>query len=113
MLNLESEVPMARTTKERGAAPAGSMAGMVDPLMPQLTSDLVQLARIPSISEPTFPPAPVHEAHALVAKLMADAGVQISTLDLPNTYPIVTGEIPGPAGAPTVLLYSHYDVVPP
>src|SRR5690606_24920487 len=26
---------------------------------------------------------------------------------------IVTGEIPAPAGAPTVLLYGHYDVVPP
>ena len=25
---------------------------------------------------------------------------------------MVTGEIPAPAGAPTVLLYSHYDVVP-
>src|SRR5262249_7683706 len=33
-------------------------------------------------------------------------------LDLPNTYPIITGEIPAPQGAPTVLLYSHYDVVP-
>ena len=37
----------------------------------------------------------------------------VGTLDLPNTYPIVIGEIPAPPGAPTVLLYGHYDVVPP
>jgi acetylornithine deacetylase/succinyl-diaminopimelate desuccinylase-like protein len=25
---------------------------------------------------------------------------------------VITGEVPGPSGAPTVLLYGHYDVVP-
>ena len=33
-------------------------------------------------------------------------------LSLPDTAPIVTGEIPAPDGAPTVLLYAHYDVQP-
>ena len=43
----------------------------------------------------------------------ADAGVeQIETLELPETAPIIMGEIPAPEGAPTVLLYGHYDVVP-
>lgn len=103
---------MPRVIRERTTG-ARSMAGIVAPLMPQLTSELVELARIPSISEPTFPPEPVHEAHRLVARLLADAGLQnVGQLDLPNTYPIVTGEIPAPDGAPTVLLYSHYDVVP-
>src|SRR6185503_7396985 len=37
---------------------------------------------------------------------------RISSLELPNTAPILTGEIPAPDGAPTVLLYGHYDVVP-
>jgi acetylornithine deacetylase/succinyl-diaminopimelate desuccinylase-like protein len=81
--------------------------------MPQLTADLVQLARIPSISEASFPSEPVLRAHSLVAELLRDAGVRVSTLELPHTYPIVTGEIPAPPGAPTVLLYGHYDVVPP
>src|SRR5262245_55510938 len=105
---------MARTTKERTSAPAGSMADAVDPLMKPLTADLVKLSKIPSISEPTFPKEPVLEAHALVETLLRDAGLQnVAKLDLPNTYPIVIGEIPAPDGAPTVLLYSHYDVVPP
>jgi acetylornithine deacetylase/succinyl-diaminopimelate desuccinylase-like protein len=81
--------------------------------MPELISELVQLARIPSISERSFPPEPVHHAHDLVVEMLRDAGLkQIEDLDLPNTYPIIMGEIPPPPGAPTVLLYSHYDVVP-
>jgi acetylornithine deacetylase/succinyl-diaminopimelate desuccinylase-like protein len=49
----------------------------------------------------------------MVARLLTDAGVQdVAPLELPGTAPIVTGEIPPPPGAPTVLLYSHYDVVP-
>ena len=36
----------------------------------------------------------------------------VAPLELPDTAPAVTGEIPAPPGAPTVLLYSHYDVVP-
>ena len=36
----------------------------------------------------------------------------LGALELPDTAPVVTGEIPAPPGAPTVLLYSHYDVVP-
>ena len=42
-----------------------------------------------------------------------DAGVEtLGSLELPDTAPVITGEIPAPPGAPTVLLYGHYDVVP-
>jgi acetylornithine deacetylase/succinyl-diaminopimelate desuccinylase-like protein len=91
-----------------------SMAKVVDGLMPQLTSDLKRLVRIPSISDASFPPEPVHDAHELVSDLLRSAGLsKVETLDLPNTHPIVIGELPAPPGAPTVLLYGHYDVVPP
>ena len=81
--------------------------------MPQLRRDLDDLVRIPSISGEGLPAEPIHEAHDLVARLFRDAGVpSVETLDLPDTNPIVIGEIPAPPGAPTVLLYSHYDVVP-
>ena len=36
----------------------------------------------------------------------------LEPLELPDTAPVFLAEIPAPAGAPTVLLYSHYDVVP-
>lgn len=82
--------------------------------MPELTSDLLRLARIPSIAFPGYPKEPLLEAHDLVCTLLRDAGVErVATLSLPDTAPIVTGEIPAPDGAPTVLLYAHYDVQPP
>jgi acetylornithine deacetylase/succinyl-diaminopimelate desuccinylase-like protein len=90
-------------------------AGVVGDLMPELTADLARLVAIPSVSSPGYPePDPrLREAFELVTALLAGAGVQnLGSLDLPATAPIVTGEIPAPDGAPTVLLYSHYDVVP-
>jgi acetylornithine deacetylase/succinyl-diaminopimelate desuccinylase-like protein len=89
------------------------IARVVDTLMPQLTSDLKRLVRIPSISDASFPPEPMYAAYEFVTNQLRTAGLTtISTLDLPNTYPVIVGEIPAPPGAPTVLLYGHYDVVP-
>jgi cysteinylglycine-S-conjugate dipeptidase len=85
-------------------------------LMPRLKSDLARLVAIPSISAPGYPestrPA-LLEAYDEVVALCRDAGASIlDPLELPGTAPVVMAEIPAPAGAPTVLLYSHYDVVP-
>ena len=85
-------------------------------LMPQLKDELAQLVAIPSLSEWGFPE---HTREALVrtydalVPLFRSAGAQrIQGLELPGTAPILTADIPGPEGAPTVLLYGHYDVVP-
>ena len=85
-------------------------------LMPRLKGDLARLVAIPSISALGYPaetrPA-LLEAYEEVARLFGDAGVTIlDPLELPDTAPVLMGEIPAPDGAPTVLLYSHYDVVP-
>jgi acetylornithine deacetylase/succinyl-diaminopimelate desuccinylase-like protein len=92
------------------------MASTVAALMPELKADLARLVAIPSISAPNYPErthAPLLEAYDAVVKLYRDAGVTIlDPLELPDTAPVVMGEIPAPPGAPTVLLYSHYDVVP-
>ncbi|MBW5425539.1 M20/M25/M40 family metallo-hydrolase [Streptomyces sp. BG9H] len=92
-----------------------SFEATVDGLMGGLRADLERLAAIPSIAFPGFPAAPVEQAHDLVAALLRDAGVpSVERLDLPDTAPVVYGEIPAPVtGAPTVLLYAHYDVQPP
>jgi acetylornithine deacetylase/succinyl-diaminopimelate desuccinylase-like protein len=84
----------------------------IDNLMPALKSDLDRLVRIPSVSAPDHVSDAVLEAHDLVVELFENAGVErLERLDLPDTAPVVIGEIPAPPGAPTVLLYSHYDVV--
>ena len=90
------------------------IAGAVSELMPALRSDLARLVAIPSISSPGYPEPrkPILDAHDLVVQLLEDAGVQnVGAIELPDTAPVITGEIPAPEGAPTVLLYSHYDVV--
>jgi len=93
-----------------------AIADRVSALMPQLKADLARLVAIPSISSPGFPEprGPILEAHDLVVALLREAGVEdLAALELPDTAPVITGSIPAPAGAPTVLLYSHYDVVAP
>jgi len=84
--------------------------------MPRLKEDLARLVAIPSLSEWGFPehtrPA-LLEARDAVVELLRDAGVQhLGAIHLPGTAPVITGEIRAPEGAPTVLLYGHYDVVP-
>ena len=83
--------------------------------MRRLAADLGKLVAIPSVSAPGFPPETqpaLLEAYAAVAELFRAEGVeQLGSLELPDTAPILTGAIPAPPGAPTVLLYSHYDVV--
>lgn len=86
-------------------------AAAVHSLMPQLQRDLEDLVRIPSVSVPGQIDQPLLDAFEFTSKLFADAGVEVGRLDLPDTAPVVTGHIPAPPGAPTVLLYSHYDVV--
>src|SRR5262245_3219470 len=92
------------------------MAGAVAGLMPQLKDELAQLIAIPSLSEWDFPEhtrAQLVAAHDALGALFGGAGVErIQSLELPGAAPILTGEISGPEGAPTVLLYGHYDVVP-
>jgi cysteinylglycine-S-conjugate dipeptidase len=93
---------------EVAAAPS---ADAVAALMPDLKADLARLVAIPSVSVPGRVDDALLEAHDLVARLFGDAGVEVGRLDLPATAPVVVGRIAPPPGAPTVLLYSHYDVV--
>jgi hypothetical protein len=94
--------------------PAAASAERVRELMPELKADLLRLARIPSIAFPGFPTDRLWEAFDVVAHPFHEAGVErLKTLSLPDTAPILTGEIPAPDGAPIVLLYAHYDIQPP
>ena len=80
---------------------------------PRLRTDLERLVRIPSIAFPGFPSEPVAEAAQAAADLLREAGLaDVRLIDIPGAPPAVWGESPGPEGAPTVLLYAHYDVQP-
>lgn len=81
-------------------------------LMPQAVEDLRRLVAIPSIAFPGYDRAPVLEAAEATAAVLERAGCSVRFLEIPDAPPAVFGEIPGPAGAPTALLYAHYDVQP-
>jgi acetylornithine deacetylase/succinyl-diaminopimelate desuccinylase-like protein len=81
--------------------------------LPRLTGMLEDLVRIPSVSAPGFDRANVRQAADHIIQLLDEAGFQNSQLLEPEDgNPAVFAEIPGPEGAPTVLLYAHYDVQP-
>lgn len=82
-------------------------------LMPGLVSDLEELVAIPSIAFPGYPSEPVHEMADLTLRMFREAGFTDARLmEVPSGYPPIYGEIQGPEGSPTVVLYAHYDVQP-
>jgi acetylornithine deacetylase/succinyl-diaminopimelate desuccinylase-like protein len=82
-------------------------------LLPHLKTKLGNLVRIPSISFPGYPEEPGREAAASVAALFRTLdGLDVRLIEVPGEPPIVFGDRPAPPGAPTVILYAHYDVQP-
>ncbi len=82
-------------------------------MMPEIMDELGALVSHASCAFPGFPPEPVHAAREQVIHMLNNVGFEAEELDLEGGgYPAVWGEIPAPEGAPTVLLYAHYDVQP-
>ena len=81
--------------------------------MPGVRRDLEALVRIPSVSALAFDQAHVEASAEAVADLLRGAGLQDVELLREGGAPAVVGHLPGPDGAPTVLLYAHHDVQPP
>jgi acetylornithine deacetylase/succinyl-diaminopimelate desuccinylase-like protein len=82
-------------------------------MMPGLLADLERLVAIPSVAFPGYPPEPVEQMADEALRLFREAGFSNADLQaVPAGYPPIYGEIPGPDGAPAVMLYAHYDVQP-
>ena len=94
------------------ALDAQSLAARVDELMPQVRADLEQLVAIPSINFPGYDQSDVERCAHACAQLITDAGATPQLIPSTSGVPTVRADVPGPAGSPTVLLYSHYDVQP-
>ena len=84
-------------------------------LMPQAHTDLAALVACQSVADPRqFPASECLKAAQLVIDTFTQAGLRDTRLEpTPDGHPSVFGHIPAPHGAPTVLLYCHYDVQPP
>ncbi|WP_089114289.1 dipeptidase [Streptomyces sp. SS07] len=84
-------------------------------LMPRAREELAELVAFQSVADPAvFPKSECEGAANWVADaLRAEGFTDVALLDTPDGTQSVYGYLPGPAGAPTVLLYAHYDVQPP
>ncbi|MEV0885308.1 dipeptidase [Streptomyces microflavus] len=84
-------------------------------LMPRARAELAELVAFQSVADPAvFPKSECEAAANWVADaLRAEGFTDVALLDTPDGTQSVYGFLPGPAGAPTVLLYAHYDVQPP
>jgi len=95
--------------------PSVPIAETVASLMPRARAELAELVSFASVAdERQFPKSECDRAAAWIADALREDGFQdVSVLDTPDGYQSVYGLLPGPADAPTVLLYAHYDVQPP
>src|SRR2546421_3832278 len=96
---------------------AGSvaLAETVAALIPRAKTDLAEVGSYRSVADPRqFPVSECEKAARWVAEaLRAEGFSTVALLDTPDGTQSVYGHLPGPEGAPTVLLYAHYDVQPP
>lgn len=91
------------------------LRGKVHALMPQARTDLAELVSFKSVADPRqFPPEEAHQAAQWVAEAFRAVGLTDAGLhQTPDGSSSVVARRKGPPGAPTVLLYCHYDVQPP
>jgi acetylornithine deacetylase/succinyl-diaminopimelate desuccinylase-like protein len=95
--------------------PVDELRAAVGGLMGRAKEDLAELVSFRSVADPKqFPPEECEKAAAWVADAFAAEGLQDVAMSItPDGSKCVHGHAPAPDGAPTVLLYCHYDVQPP
>ncbi|MFD0366817.1 MULTISPECIES: dipeptidase [unclassified Streptomyces] len=93
---------------------ANPIAETVASLMPRAKAELTELVAFQSVADEAVAPRSECEAAAnwVADALRAEGFEDVALLDTPDGSQSVYGVLPGPAGAPTVLLYAHYDVQP-
>lgn len=82
--------------------------------MPRLKELLASLIRMKTVSAHGYDPSDVRAGAEALTDIATAAGFQnAQLLESSGGHPAVFAEIPPPEGAPSLLLYAHYDVQPP
>ncbi|NGO79834.1 dipeptidase [Streptomyces sp. YC504] len=91
------------------------IAETIAALLPKAKQELAELVAYRSVADfEQFPKSESEAAANWVADALRTEGfTDVALLDTPDGTQSVYGLLPGPEGAPTVLLYAHYDVQPP
>ena len=106
------------TAPQRSETDAASQAGQtadvaayLDANRERLLAELLDLLRIPSVSTDPRRAGDVARAAGFVADALRRAGLEARVHPTAG-HPVVTAASPPIAGAPTVVIYGHYDVQP-
>jgi acetylornithine deacetylase/succinyl-diaminopimelate desuccinylase-like protein len=94
---------------------ADALSDRVHRLIPQARDELAELVAFKSVADPKqFPPEDCERAAEWLIERLGDAGLEdLASYETPDGSKAVFGQRAPSDGAPTVLLYSHYDVQPP
>jgi cysteinylglycine-S-conjugate dipeptidase len=84
----------------------------VQAVLPGVRQNLEDLVRIESVSADPARAGEVRRSAEAVAALFGAEGFDTRIVSADGGAPAVIATRPGPAGAPTVLLYAHHDVQP-
>jgi acetylornithine deacetylase/succinyl-diaminopimelate desuccinylase-like protein len=90
----------------------GKLQAYLDANRDRFRDELFEFLRIPSVSARSEHRADTRRCAEWLMERMKEAGLDVSIHDTKG-HPIVLGEWRGAEGAPTVLIYGHYDVQPP
>ena len=95
--------------------PVDELRPAIHGLMGRAKADLAELVSFKSVADPKqYPPEECAKAADWVVQAFAAEGLQdVTASPTPDGSNCVHGHAPAPEGAPTVLLYCHYDVQPP
>jgi len=90
-----------------------SIAEYLEENAKRFESELCELLRIPSVSAESAHKGDVAQAADWMKNRFESLGFEAELLQVGEGHPIVYAESPPVEGAPTVLVYGHYDVQPP
>jgi acetylornithine deacetylase/succinyl-diaminopimelate desuccinylase-like protein len=79
----------------------------------RILGELIEFARIPSVSTDPRHKLDITRAAEWVAAQLREAGITDVRILPTSGHPVVYAEWLGAPGAPTLLVYGHYDVQPP
>ncbi|MET1027829.1 MAG: dipeptidase [Dongiaceae bacterium] len=79
----------------------------------EILEELIAFASIPSVSTDPSYAAGIAEGAAWVAERMRRAGLENIRINPTAGHPVITADWLHAEGAPTILVYGHYDVQPP
>jgi acetylornithine deacetylase/succinyl-diaminopimelate desuccinylase-like protein len=97
---------------ERDGAPIAAMEQFLDRTAQERLSDYVDFLRIPSVGALREHKQDMVRAAEFVAKRLRDVGIENVELADTGGHPVVYGDWLHAEGAPTAIVYGHYDVQP-